>query len=151
MYSVIRGIAVYFFLLLIFRLSGKRSLSQITTFDFILLLIISEVVQQAMIGSDNSMVNAFLLVITLVGLNIGFSLLKQRSEKVEKLIESVPIILLENGKPIKDRMKKERIDEAEILEKARELQGISRLDQIQYAVLESSGGITIVPKQDSKK
>ena len=73
MFSVLRGVLVYFFLLVIFRISGKRTISQITTFDFVLLLIISEVVQQAMIANDNSMINAALLVITLVGLDIGVS------------------------------------------------------------------------------
>jgi uncharacterized membrane protein YcaP (DUF421 family) len=151
MYSVFRGLTVYLFLLVIFRISGKRSLSQITTFDFVLLLIISEVVQQAMIANDNSMINAFLLVITLVGADILISLWKQRSESVEKLVESVPLIIMENGKLLKDRMDKERIGEGDILSSARELQGLERLDQIKYAILEPNGGITIVPMEQSKK
>jgi uncharacterized membrane protein YcaP (DUF421 family) len=151
MYSILRALAIYIVLLIIFRISGKRSLSQITTFDFVLLLIISEVVQQAMIANDNSMINAFLLVITLVGADILISLWKQRSKAVEKLVESVPLIIMENGKLLKDRMDKERIGEGDILSSARELQGLERLDQIKYAILEPNGGITIVPQEQSKK
>jgi uncharacterized membrane protein YcaP (DUF421 family) len=151
MYSIFRGVAVYVFLLILFRISGKRSLSQITTFDFILLLIISEVVQQAMIANDNSMVNAFLLVITLIGIDVLISLLKQRSKTLAKLVDSVPLVLVENGKLLEDRMNKERVEEDDILSKARELQGLERLDQIKYAILERSGGITIIPAEQSKK
>lgn len=147
MEPILRGAAVYIVLLIIFRISGKRSLSQITTFDFVLLLIISEVVQQAMIANDSSLLNAFLLVITLIGLDILISLIKQRSPAFANLIDSVPLVLIENGKMHKDRMDKERVDEDDILQSARELQGIERLDQIKYAVLERSGGITVIPKE----
>jgi uncharacterized membrane protein YcaP (DUF421 family) len=78
--SILRAAAVYGFLLLLFRVAGKRSLAEMTAFDFILLLIISEATQQAMIDSDNSMVNAFLIILTLTGLNIGLSLLKRHSQ-----------------------------------------------------------------------
>lgn len=149
--SILRGIAIYIVLLIIFRIAGKRSVSQITTFDFVLLLIISEVVQQAMIANDNSIVNAVLLVITLVGLDIAFSLWKQRSERFTRLVDSLPLMLIEDGKLLKDRMKKERVDESDILFQARHLQGLERLDQIKYAILETSGGITVVPKETAKK
>ena len=75
--SVIRAAAIYFLLLVVFRLAGNRSIGQITAFDFVLLLIISEAIQQAMITDDYSMTNAFLLVVTLVGLDIMMSLWKQ--------------------------------------------------------------------------
>ncbi len=150
MYSILRGVAVYIFLLIIFRIAGKRALSEITTFDFVLLLIISEVVQQALIGNDNSMTNAFLLVITLVGLDIAISLWKQKSQSVEKILENIPLILVDHGKPIQERLEKERVNEADILSRARELQGLERMDQIKYAVLETNGGITIVPMEQGK-
>lgn len=144
--SVLRAAAVYFLLLLVFRLAGNRSIGQITAFDFVLLLIISEAIQQAMITDDYSVTNAFLLVVTLVGLDIMMSLWKQRSERVEKILDGLPVLLIENGKKHSKTMKKERVDESDILAAARELQGLERLDQIKHAVVESSGGITIVPK-----
>ena len=147
--SILRGAVVYLILLVLFRISGKRSLAQITTFDFVLLLIIAEAIQQAMIGEDNSMANAFLVVLTLLGLDVGMSLLKQRSPTIDRWLDDVPLVIVEDGRPLKNRMDKERVDEADILSAARELQGLERMDQIKYAVLERSGGITIIPKQAS--
>ena len=145
--SVLRGAAIYIFLMLIFRISGKRSLAQVTTFDFVLLLIISETTQQALLGENFSLTNALLLIVTLIGLDIGISLLKQRSPRLEKLVDSVPLILVENGQPIQERLDKARVDESDILASARELQGLERMDQIKYAVLERSGGISIIPQE----
>src|SRR5687767_755879 len=90
--SVIRAAVIYFVLLLVFRLGGNRSIAQITAFDFILLLIISEAIQQAMITEDYSLTNAFLLVVTLVGLDIMMSLWKQRSRRVDRILDGVPIL-----------------------------------------------------------
>jgi len=146
--SVFRAAVVYIFLLLVFRLAGNRSIAQITAFDFILLLIISEAIQEAMITDDYSVTNAFLVVTTLVGLDIMLSLWKQRSERFEKFLDGVPLALIENGKLFKDRMSMERVDENDILAAAREMQGLERLDQIKHAVVEASGGITIIPMKE---
>lgn len=145
--SVIRAVVVYLTLLLIFRVAGKRSLAQITTFDFVLLLIVAEAVQPALADGDDSMTNSFLLVLTLVGLDIGLSLLKGKLPGLEKLIDDVPLVLVEDGKPIAERLRKARVDEEDILTSARQLQGLERMDQIKYAVLERSGGISVIPKQ----
>src|SRR5215210_7337070 len=142
MESVIRAAVVYIVLLVLFRLAGKRSLAEVTTFDLVLLLIISEATQQAMIDNDNSMTNALLLVTTLVGLNILFSFIAKGSKGFEKLIEDVPLVIVEDGKPLKERMQKERVNEDEVMEAARELEGLERLEQIKYAILERNGHIT---------
>src|SRR5688572_21185530 len=149
MQSVLRATAVYLMLLLVFRVSGNRSIGQITAFDFVLLLIISEAIQQAMITTDYSVTNAFLLVVTLVGIDIMMSLWKQKSERVAKILDGVPVLVVENGKAHEDRMRMERVDESDILAAARDKQGIERMDQIKHAIVEASGGITIVPKQKS--
>src|SRR4051812_19564709 len=100
--SIVRALIVYVVLMVLFRIGGKRSLAQITTFDFVLLLIISEAVQQALIANDNSMMNALLLVLTFFVADIGMSLLKGRSATFEKLIDDVPLILVEDGQPIRE-------------------------------------------------
>src|SRR5690606_4288355 len=92
--SVIRAIIVYFFLLLIFRVSGKRTLKDLTVFDFVLLLIIAETTQQALLGDDFSITNSIILITTLVLIDIGLSLMKEYSKKFEKLVEGVPMIIL---------------------------------------------------------
>lgn len=146
METVLRAAAIYLFLLIVFRVAGNRSLAQITTFDFVLLLIVSEATQQGLLGNDFSVTNALLTIVTLVGIDIGLSLWKQRSPRMEKLIEGVPLIIVEDGRLLKDRMDKERVDADDILTAAREIHGLERLDQIKFAVLERSGGISIIPR-----
>lgn len=148
--SVIRAMGVYLLLLLLFRLTGKRSLAQITTFDFVLLLIISETADTALLGRNNSTTHAILLILTLVVMDNGLALLKQRIPRLDKLIDGSPVIIVDNGKPLKDRMNKERVDENDILDAARETQGLERMDQIKYAVLERSGSISIIPKSNKE-
>ncbi|MEP0871857.1 DUF421 domain-containing protein [Trichocoleus desertorum AS-A10] len=146
MNSVLRAVVLYVILMLLFRLSGKRSLAQITTFDFVLVLIVGEATQQALLGEDFSLTNAFLVILTLVGLDTVMSFWKQRSPQVEKWIDGVPVIIVAEGKLLQDRMKQARVDVDDILAAARELHGLERMDQIKYAVLERSGGISIIPK-----
>lgn len=143
---IIRSVTVYAIVWLIFRISGKRTLKDLTTFDFVLLLIISECTQQALIGQDYSITGAGLAIATLLAVDIGLSLLKHRFSKVEKVLDNVPVILIEKGKMHNERLHKERIDEGDILASAREGYGIARLDQIDYAILETNGAISIIPK-----
>jgi uncharacterized membrane protein YcaP (DUF421 family) len=146
MESVIRPALVYLFLLLLLRLTGKRTLAQITTFDFVLLLIISEATQQALIGEDNSMINGAIVVATLIGLNILMSLLKQRSKLIDRVLDDIPLVIVADGKPLKDRMDKSRVDEDDVLDAARESLGLERMDQIRHAILERDGRISIIPR-----
>jgi len=145
MESVIRAATVYLVLLAIFRIAGNRSIAQLTAFDFVLLLIISESIQQALVARDYSMTNAFLLIVTLVGLDIMLSLWKQRSPRAEKILDGVPILIVRDGKPLEDRMRKERVDEGDIMHSARDRHGLERLDQVKHAVVEATGGISIIP------
>src|SRR5688572_16031208 len=113
--SVWRAAAIYIGLMIIMRLSGKRSLAQITTFDFVLLLIIGEATQQALLGEDFSITNALIVIITLVTLDIGLSLLKRRSKKVDKWLDDVPLVIVEDGVALQDRMDKARVDVEDVL------------------------------------
>ncbi|CAG1064965.1 hypothetical protein BAC1_00538 [uncultured bacterium] len=148
MEPVLRGAAMYFFLLIVIRVAGKRTLAEVTTFDLVLLLIIGESTQQALIGNDFSFTNAFILIITLILIDIGLSIIKQRSGRLDKWIEGTPVIIMKDGAPLTETLRKARIDETDILEAARKLQGLERLEQIKYAILEKDGGITIVPKDE---
>ena len=147
--SIFRGAAVYLLLLVIFRIAGKRTLSDVTTFDFVLILILSEAIQQGMIGKDDSMTNAFLLVLTLVGLNILMSVLKQRWAWLEHLLEGRPLVILHHGKIRQDRMDKERVGQEDIMHAARAAHGLAHLSDVETAVLEASGGISVIPKRKS--
>ena len=144
--TVIRSTAVYGILLVIFRLAGKRAVAQTTTFDLVLLLIISEAAQQGLVGDDRSLTTAVVVIVTLMGLDIVLSILKQRSLVMDRLIDGMPLVIVEDGRPLLDRMERERVDESDVLAAARQHQGLERMDQIKYAVLERSGGISIVPR-----
>lgn len=147
MESVLRAVAIYIFLLVLFRVAGKRSLSEMSNFEFVLMLIVGEATQQAVLGKDYSVINAYLVILTLVALQMGMAVLKEKSEKVKRLLDGLPVVLVENGKPLRDRMKKMRIGEDAIMASARESQGLERMDQIKYAVVESTGSISIIPKE----
>jgi uncharacterized membrane protein YcaP (DUF421 family) len=145
MNPVLRGLAIYLFLLLVFRIMGKRSLSEATTFDFVLLLIIGEVTQQALTERDYSLTGSFILITSLIGIDLAFSLIKDKSRIFGKITEGVPLIVIDKGKLLKERMHKCRLDEDDILEAARANFGLERIEQIKYAILEKDGTISIVP------
>lgn len=143
---VFRAGAVYFVLLILFRITGRRTLAQINTFDFVLLLIISEATQNAMIGQDYSFTAALLVIITLLLLNVVVGFVLRRSPTLNKAVNGLPLVIVEDGRPLGDRLRQSRIQLADVLEAGRKLHGLARIEQIQYAVLESSGGISIIPR-----
>jgi uncharacterized membrane protein YcaP (DUF421 family) len=147
---VLRAAAMYLMLLLIFRLSGKRTLSEADTFDFLMLLIISETTQQAMVRDDKSFTAALILVVTLVLLTVVFSHLKQWFPVVSRVVDDEPLVVLAHGKLFDNRCDKLRIDEADIMEAARENLGLERLEQIKFAVVERNGSISIIPEDKSR-
>jgi uncharacterized membrane protein YcaP (DUF421 family) len=144
--AVIRVACMYAFLLLVFRLAGKRTLGESTPFDLLLLLVISEATQQALVGEDKSFTHALILILTFVTIDIGLSLWKQRSKRSEKILEGVPLIVVANGQPLKDRMDKARVNEDDVMEAARLVHGLERLEQVKFAILERNGRISIIPR-----
>lgn len=142
---VLRSIAIYVFFLVLVRLTGQRTLSELSTFDFVLLLIVSEAVQNALVNDDRSLISGMIVVLTLVLLDLGLSIIKSRSNKLENVAEGAPVVLVDRGRLLEDRLKKALVTQDDILQSARETQGLERLDQIKYAVLEPSGGISIIP------
>ncbi len=142
---VLRAVVIYLFLLVLFRLTGKRMLSELSTFDFILLLIISEATQNALVGDDKSLTTGMAVILTLVMLEVAMSYLKKRFKSVEKAMEGMPVMLVDRGKVIEEHLTKTHVSRDDILQSARQHQGIERMDQIKYAVLETSGGISVIP------
>jgi uncharacterized membrane protein YcaP (DUF421 family) len=144
--AVLRGLAIYAFLLVLLRIAGKRTLAEITNFDLVLLIVIAEGTQQGMIGDDFSVTQAVLIIVTLVMIDVGLSLLKGRFPRLDKLAEGVPLVIAEDGVPKRELMRRARVDAGDVMEAARQLQGLERMDQIKYAVLERTGGISIIPR-----
>ncbi len=145
MESILRGAAVYFVLLVVLRFSGRRTLSQMTPFDLVLVLIVVETTQQALLGDDFSIVNATLLIITLFAIDIGLSYLKRSSKTVDAWLDGRPTLLATNGSLDQEALRRTRMSKDDILEAARQLHGLERLEQIKYAVLEADGDISIIP------
>ncbi len=151
MTAVLHALVVYVMLMVLFRITGKRSLGQATTFDFVLLLIISEAVSSALLADDHSITGATIAVLTLVCTDIGFSLAKQRWPAVGRLLEGEPVWLMRRGVTDDRAMAAERVDEDDILEAARMQQGLTSLRDVDEAVVERGGGISIVPRPPQRR
>jgi uncharacterized membrane protein YcaP (DUF421 family) len=144
--TVFRGVAVYFVLLVVTRLSGRRTMAQITPFDFVLLLIIAETTQQALLGDDFSVTNAVVLIITLFAVDILLSYVKQWSPVASTLMDGTPTVLISSGEPDFEALQQARVSLDDVMVSARQ-HGLRRLDEVEFAVLESGGDISIVSKQ----
>lgn len=148
--AIIRAIVVYFGLVVIFRIAGKRTLAEITTFDFILLLIIGDIVQAPLTDNDHSMMGGLLVMLTIIGIDVLMGYLKMKSKTLEKLMDGAPVVIAEDGKMIKLHAEKSHVDEEDVMEAARKYHGLERLEQVKFAILEVSGGITVIPKEPAK-
>lgn len=144
--AILRALMVYIFLLVVFRLSGKRTLTQITTFDFVLLLIVGEATQQALLGEDYSLTNAAIIISSLVGFDVIVSLIKRKIPSLGQWLDGTPLVIFKDGNLIKERADKERLEESDVLEAARSSHGLKSLDEIDYVVLEKNGSLSVVPK-----
>jgi len=147
----IRALIIYIAVFLFIRLSGRRTLAELTVFDFVLLLIISEATQEAMVGDDFSITNAIVVIVSLILADIVLSLIRQKWHAVDRWFEGVPMVLVDDGKLLSDRLDRARLDEDDILEAARRLRGLENMRQIKYAVLEKSGDITVIPYTEAQR
>ena len=142
---VLRACIVYFVLLLMIRASGKRTMGQFTPFDMLLVVLLGNAVQNALLGPDTSVGGGLVLALTLIALNWTVGLLSARSARVEAMIEGSPVLLAREGQVFKDVLRKELISRADFDRALREA-GCIAIDDIQSAVLETNGHITIVAR-----
>lgn len=149
MESIFRAAFMYLFLMFIIRISGTRTLKEMTTFDFVLLLVIGDASQQAITSNDYSVINAVVIITTFVVMDFALSFLKNKFKKIDQILDGSPILLVNNGKLIKKMMHYTQIEETEILESGRKAHGLETLAEIKYAVLEKDGDITIIPFKKS--
>jgi uncharacterized membrane protein YcaP (DUF421 family) len=143
--SVLRAGAIYLVLMVLFKIAGRRSLAELTTFDLVLLMVIGEATQQALLGDDFSLTNAVLVIVTLIAIDVGLSLIKQRSSWLSRLIDGGPTVIVENGQLLHKRMHHARLVEEDILEAARASQGVLTIDEIKFAIIERNGKISVIP------
>ena len=143
---VLRACMVYFILLAMIRMTGKRTMGQFTPFDMLLVVLLGNAVQNALLGEDTSVGGGLLLAATLIGLNWIVGLASARSPKVERWVEGSPVLLARDGQVYRDVLRRELISR-EDFEKAMREAGCLDVADIQLAVLENNGHITVVTRQ----
>lgn len=143
METVVRVAFVYVFILGILRVLGKREVSQLTPLELVMLILIPELVAQALVREDFSMTNAVIAVTTLMALVYLTSVLSYKFRRFEELVEGRPSLLVVRGKPLRETMDRERISPEEIASEMRRA-GIERLDDVKWAVLETGGKIAFI-------
>lgn len=145
---ILRSAIVYIVLILSFRIAGKRHISQLSLIDFVLVLLVSNAVQNAMVGSDSSVGGGIAAAFTLILINLAFSKLIFRSKRASHLIEGEPTLLIRNGKPLETHLHKEQISTDELCEAIRE-HGIPDIRHVRTAILELDGSISCIPYNES--
>jgi uncharacterized membrane protein YcaP (DUF421 family) len=143
---VVRSAVVYLFLLLVLRLMGKRQVGQLAPFDLVLILVLSNSVQNAMNGGDNSVLGGLISASTLFVLNSTVAIVTARSKKIEALIEGHPLMLIHNGKLNESMLRKAQITHHELNSALRQA-GCSCVDEVRYAVLENNGVISVIARE----
>lgn len=141
---VVRGAVVYAFLLVLLRVTGKRQIGQLAPFDLVLLLVLSNAVQNSMNAGDNSLIGGLISAATLVAVNYAVGLATFKSKKLEGIIEGRPQVLIHNGKLYEDVMAGAHLTHHELHAALRQA-GCACVEEVRSAVLENSGAITVVP------
>ena len=126
------------------RLLGKRELGQMTIYDLVLIIILANAVQNAMVGSDTTLVGGLIAATTLLVFNKLFTLALNKSKKLSRTMIGDPLLIVNNGHMLRDRMRREGITTEQVMAALRE-HGISKLEDVQMCVLEVDGSISVVP------
>jgi uncharacterized membrane protein YcaP (DUF421 family) len=141
----LRAVVIFAFVFVLMRVVGRRELAGLEPFDVILLVVIGDSVQQALTQDDYSVTGALIVVGTIAGLSVLVGWLGFRVPRLRRVLEGEPIVLVEDGNPIMRNLKHERIALEELLEEARTSQ-IETLDDVKWAVLETSGNISFIKR-----
>jgi uncharacterized membrane protein YcaP (DUF421 family) len=142
---VIRAVVIFFAIFVVTRMVGRRELAMNEPFDLILLVVIGDLIQQGVTQSDYSVTGTLLALGTFVLLTVALSYLSFRAKRVRKVLEGQPLILVEDGKPIEDNLNSQRMAIDEVLSEAR-AQQVTSLSDIRWAILETNGAISVIPK-----
>jgi uncharacterized membrane protein YcaP (DUF421 family) len=143
---IVRSAIVYAFLLVILRVTGKRQVGQLAPFDLVLLLVLSNAVQNSMNGGDNSLVGGLIAATTLIAFNYAIGFVTFRSKKLEELIEGRPQVLVHNGQLFEDVMAKAQLTHHE-LDAALRQAGCASIGECHSVILENNGVISVVEKK----
>jgi len=147
---LVRTLSVYLVILVGLRLSGKREIGQMTVFDLVVLLLIANAVQNAMVGPDTSLVGGILAAVVLLSVNALVARLRLRWPRLRRWVEGTPTLLVLHGKVLPEHIRREGIDEETLLAALRE-HGVAEIGEVEMAVLEIDGSISVVPVDEGTK
>src|SRR5580765_7672420 len=145
---IVRGVIIYAFLIILLRVTGKRQVGQLAPFDLVLLLVLSNAVQNSMNGGDNSLVGGLVSAATLVALNYGMSYATFKSKRLEALIDGRPQVVIHNGRIFEDVLRHAKLTHHELSAALRQA-GCSCPEEVHTAVLENNGSISVVTRSAS--
>lgn len=140
---ILRALVIFIFLMIILRMSGKRQIGQLAPFDLVLLLLLSNSVQNSMNGGDNSLVGGMISAVSLILFNLLLGFISARNKKFEEVIEGHPLILIHNGKYFHEILSRENISKHDLDRAVREA-GIAEIHKVKLAILETNGAISII-------
>ena len=141
----IRAIALFCFMLFITRVIGRRELSSLSPFDLILLIVLGDAIQQGLTQDDYSVTGAIIAISTIATLQVATSYVSYRSRRARKILEGLPVVVVQDGKFVQANLKRERMTSDEIEEEMR-VQQIASLDRVEWAILETNGTMSFIPK-----
>lgn len=145
---IIRASVIFWFLWLVIRGTGKRSLAELTPLDLILIVIIGDIVQQGINQEDMSLTGAIMAVSVFVVWTLTADAIARRSERSSRVISGEPVIIVREGRPLEEKLQQEQLTMTDLNEAAR-LQGIGDLSQVEFAVLETDGEFSFVTRQSA--
>jgi uncharacterized membrane protein YcaP (DUF421 family) len=146
---VIRATVIYWFLWLVVRGTGKRSLAEISPLELLIIVVLGDFVQQGVTQEDMSVTGAIIVISTFVGWMIIGDLIARRSKRADRILEGQAVIVLRDGEPIEERLREERLRLDDLLGAARE-EGFGHLDEISLGVLEADGKFSFVPRRNEQ-
>ncbi len=144
---VLRTAIVYLFLVVVLRLSGKREVGQLSILELIVILVISDAVQNSMVGENTTVWGGLVAVLTLLALDKGLGLVTDRSKRARRALEGEPRLLLRNGRLMERALREEKVD-AEDVRTAVRAHGLANIEDVRMAVLETDGSISVIPRDD---
>ena len=142
---IFRSLVVYSALIVILRVTGKRQVGQLAPFDLVLLLVLSNAVQNSMNGGDNSLVGGLISAMTLVAVNYAVGFATFKSKRIEAMVEGRPLVVVHNGQVYEDVLARAQLTHHE-LDAALRQSGYTCVDNVRSAILENNGSITVIPR-----
>src|SRR3954468_15804158 len=140
---VLRAAVLYFFVVFVMRVIGRRELSSMTPFDLVLLIVLGDAIQQGLTQDDYSITGAVLAVATIATLQVLTSYVSYKSKAARKVFEGQPLVIVDHGEIVQQNLKRERMTKEEIAEEARQQQ-ISSLDEVDGAIIQANGSISFI-------